>query len=199
MRVAGADRVDAEGVGRSWVTGRGAPPDPGRPRSGGVGHLDRERDLLALGPRLDLPDARAVEHADGRRRRRGPWADPARSNARLLRLRPRASPFLRNRTVTDGPLAYWMPFPVLCDSANTSRCGCGDAARSALSTSGKNVLGSGVLRRRRPTRRRRANRRRRVRRRHRAHHRGTRAVTAHRMNGRRARGVREASPYPACP
>src|SRR5690242_13400689 len=38
-----------------------------------------------------------------------------------------------------------MPLPVLCESANTSRCGCGDAARSLLSTSGKKVLGSGAL------------------------------------------------------
>src|SRR5215207_9199959 len=37
-----------------------------------------------------------------------------------------------------------MPLPVLCESANTSRCALGDAARSLLRTSGKKVFGSGV-------------------------------------------------------
>src|SRR3954451_9163353 len=37
-----------------------------------------------------------------------------------------------------------MPLAVLCESANTMRWACADAARSLLSTSGKNVLGLGV-------------------------------------------------------
>ena len=155
---------------------RGA-DSPGTTAVGGGLHVDGERHFWPSA-RFHLPGAGAVEHRPG-----DVHAAALRQAGAVERGRcacDHCPPFLRNRTATDGPLAYWMPLPVLWERANTSRCGCGDAAISLLSTSGKNVLGSGCFR---PTRRRRASSRPRVRRRPRARHRGTPGVSTRREKG----------------
>ena len=126
----------------SWATDRAAPTHRGPPRSGLAFTCDRERHLLSLRTRLDLPDAGAVEQRPGDVDARGPSA-ARRGRTRASAPATTCPPFLRNRTVTDGPLAYWMPLAVLCESANTSRCGCGDAARSTAEHEREEGLGVG--------------------------------------------------------
>ncbi len=124
-----SDTVCSGHAGRGCRSGRRPAGRPGRRRGARRGlrrrparsaalHLDRERIVWPLTPRLHLPDAGACRAPVDRRRRRGPWAArPGRGGASSER-RPACRPAARNRSIGRGTAGVLRAFEPPCASAN---------------------------------------------------------------------------------